>query len=123
MISHAYIGVQMSTMTPNLANSFNSDPNSVGSVAPEYGAVVMRVIPGTPAEKGGFRKLDVIVTIDSVRVKNKEDAGRVVDSLEVGREVEIMIMREGRERKLRVKAEDLGAKLREAAAGMGSGRR
>jgi len=113
-ITHAYIGVQMSSMTPGLANSFNSDPNSVGRVAAEFGAVVIRVVPGTPADSCGFRKLDVITSVNKVRVKNKEDAGRIVDELEVGKEVEVVVVRDGKERMLRVRAEDLGAKLREA---------
>ena len=108
VVPHAFLGVQMSTVTPFSARQFNDDVNAAGVIGEVYGAVIVRVVRGTPAEAAGFKKLDVIVKIGGERVRDAKMAQEVVDGCEVGKVVKVVVVREGREVEVKVCPGDLG---------------
>ena len=55
------------------------------------------VMPGSPAESGGFREGDVIIKIDSSPVEGLKDLSRVLKSLTPGTRVSITFLRNGKE--------------------------
>jgi thiol-disulfide isomerase/thioredoxin len=61
------------------------------------GAAVSHVVRGSPAYKAGLRKGDSIVSIGQQRVTNGADVVRLVGSRSVGDEVELRLVRDGRE--------------------------
>ena len=66
-------------------------------VPPRRGALVARVEPGTPAEKAGLKKDDVIVEFNGRPVPNEDELIREVGSTPVGSRVRLRVIREGRE--------------------------
>lgn len=60
-IERAYLGVDPTDLTPELAKT-------LGLPLSEKGAVLMQVLPNTPAEKAGLKAEDVILEIDGQKV-------------------------------------------------------
>jgi len=67
------------------------------------GVLVGDVIPDGPAEKAGFKGGDVIVEFDGKPVKNVTQLRIIVASTDVGKSVDIKVIRDGREKTLTVK--------------------
>ncbi len=70
----------------------------------ERPAVVGVVQPGSPAERGGIRPGDVIVRVGSMDIDTWEDLEIAVSS-RADRDVEITVMRDGREERQKVRPE------------------
>ena len=98
-VVRGYIGVTIQSVTPELAKSFG--------LKESRGALVGDVVKGGPAEKGGVRIGDVIVTFDGRRVKSSNDLPRMVAVTPVGKTVDVVIIREGKEHHLSLKVEEL----------------
>ncbi|MFH1090213.1 MAG: DegQ family serine endoprotease [Pseudomonadota bacterium] len=119
-VVRGWLGVMVQAVTPELAKSFK--------LKTEEGALVADVIPGSPAEKAGFKRGDVIISFNGQKIKEVNDLPRQVADTEVGREVEVVLIREGQEKSLKVvigemqekiavqaQAGDLGLKVEELA--------
>ncbi|MGB5915573.1 MAG: trypsin-like peptidase domain-containing protein, partial [Phormidesmis sp.] len=52
-IAHPYLGVQIATLTPDMAKMNNEDPNSAIQLPETDGVLVVRVLPNTPAAEAG----------------------------------------------------------------------
>ena len=83
-ISHAYLGISMSSLTAESARQNNADPNSTVELPELEGALVLAVAPDTPAARAGFKKFDVITELGGRSVKTAADAQAVVDGSRVG---------------------------------------
>ena len=80
--------------------------------------IVIRSLPGGPAAKAGIRGLaqdrsgeillgDVIVGVNEHKVKNFDDLYNALDRFEVGDEVEVKLLRDGRPASVRLGLIDL----------------
>lgn len=83
-IAHAYLGISMSSLTPEAARQNNADPNSNIYLPEVNGALVLAVAPDTPAAKAGVRKFDLIQELGGKPIKTAADAQVIVDSSKVG---------------------------------------
>lgn len=92
-IAHAFVGIKMTNLTPAFARQNNQDPNSTGIVPEVDGALVVRVVPKSPAAEAGVRRNDVIVAIDGKSVRNAKDVQAIVDRSRVGQLVQMQVMR------------------------------
>lgn len=92
-IAYPYVGVQMTTLTPQQAQENNKDPNSPFLLPEIDGALVMKVFPDTPAAKAGMRWGDVIVAVDGQPVKNANDMQLFVENTKVGQNLELTLKR------------------------------
>lgn len=64
------------------------------------GVLVARVVPGSPADRAGLRKGDVIVSFASRGVTSPERLSELVGDAQSGESVSIIVMREGERRTL-----------------------
>ena len=92
-ISHPYLGVEMRTITPQLAQENNNDPNSPISIPEVNGVLVVRVVPESPAAAAGLRRGDVIVQIEGQKVTKAEQLQSLVEDTEIGQALQIKIRR------------------------------
>src|ERR687886_1159813 len=83
-VEHPFLGIQMVTLTPELKQNINSNPNSGLSVDEDQGVLIAKVIPNSPAAKAGLRAGDVIHQINGQSVKNAEDVQKAVEDSQVG---------------------------------------
>jgi S1-C subfamily serine protease len=92
-VHHGYLGISLATCTPDWARQSNGQlQNDYGSFPEVYGALVHKVFPKTPAERGGVRENDVIVEIDGKPIRSSDDARRYIDTADVGK---VRAMRQG----------------------------
>lgn len=101
-VPHPYIGVQMRTLTPELAQRNNSNPNSPFMIPEVEGVLVVRVLPNTPAEAAGLRLGDVITAIDGEAINDAGQLQSVVDASGLNKNLQFTVMRGDRTLKLRV---------------------
>jgi S1-C subfamily serine protease len=73
-----------------------------------YGALVVSVFPGSPAEKAGVRANDVILAFAGERVWSAAQLQRMIKETPADRTVSIKISRQGKLQTLQVKIEDRG---------------
>ena len=66
------------------------------------GVVIRRVMPGEPADKGGVKANDVILSVDGARVDTPRDLQRMIATAPVGKIVKLTVVREGQEKDLSV---------------------
>lgn len=98
-VVRGWIGVTIQTVTPDLAKSFG--------MKEAKGALVGDVVKDGPAEKGGIKTGDIIVTFDGKNIKTSNDLPRVVAETAVGRSVDVTVIRENKEHNVSVKVEEL----------------
>ncbi len=92
-IAHPYLGVQIATLTPDIARRNNEDPNA-GVLLPEVaGVLVIRVIPNTPAADAGLRRGDVVLEIDGEAIASADVLQRQVEGSTVGQTLNLKIKR------------------------------
>jgi S1-C subfamily serine protease len=93
IIPHPYIGIQMLTLTSELAQQFNQDPNSLVRLPNIKGVLVVGVMPGSPADKNGLRKGDVITQVGERKIETAEQLQEVVEQSEIGKPLAIKLSR------------------------------
>jgi len=84
-----WLGVRIQQVTDDIADSLN--------VKPARGALVAGVDDKGPAKPGGIEAGDVVVSFDGHDVKEMHDLPRIVADTPVGKQVDVVIIRKGKE--------------------------
>jgi Do/DeqQ family serine protease len=92
-VDHPYLGIQMVTLTPELKQNLNSNPNAGISVDEEQGVLIAKVMPNSPAAKAGLRAGDVIHKINGQPVKDAEGVQKAVEGTQVGSNLRLELRR------------------------------
>jgi len=92
-VPHPYVGIQMVTLTPELAKQNNNDPNSTIFLPETNGVLVMRVMPNTPAEAAGIRRGDVITKVENKAVSTAAQLQEIVARSNVNQSLRFEIQR------------------------------
>jgi Do/DeqQ family serine protease len=103
-VEHPFLGIQMVTLTPEVKQQINSNPNSGLSVYDDRGVLVIKVVPNSPADKAGLRAGDVIGQINGQVVKDADALQQAVQNSQVGKNLQLALKRNGQEMDLAVKA-------------------
>ncbi|WP_313707622.1 HhoA/HhoB/HtrA family serine endopeptidase [Planktothrix agardhii] len=102
-VEHPYLGIQMVTLSPEVKESLNQDPNSPISVNEDQGVLIARVMPNSPAHQSGLRAGDVIIQVDNIAVTKADEIQQIVENVTVGSELKMQIKRQGQPLNLDVK--------------------
>ena len=89
-----WLGVRIQAVTDELAESL--------SLGEARGALVSEVSPDGPADKGGVKVGDVIVTFDGKEVPTMRDLPRIVADTKIDKPVSVEVIRRGKSKKLSV---------------------
>src|ERR1700678_2008065 len=84
-----WLGVRIQQVTDDIAESLN--------IKPAHGALVAGVDDKGPAKPGGIEAGDVVVSFDGHDVKEMHDLPRIVADTPVGKTVDVVIIRKGKE--------------------------
>jgi len=82
-----YLGVYLEEVTSERAKELG--------LAEERGAVVMKVVSGSPAEKAGLKENDVVVSFNGRRVDSVRELQRLLNETPAERTVQIEVFRGG----------------------------
>ncbi|MFS8797418.1 trypsin-like peptidase domain-containing protein [Synechococcus sp. R70.1] len=102
-VEHAFLGIRMITLNPDLVARLNRDPARLSPLTVQEGVLIGEVVPGSPAEQVGLRKGDVIVEIDGRPIRDAEQVQQLVDAAGVGKTLTLRVIRDGQVRIFQVK--------------------
>ena len=88
-VRRGWLGVRIQQVTDEIAESL--------SIKPARGALVAGIDDKGPAKPAGIEPGDVIVKFDGKDIKEMRDLPRIVADTPVGKEVEVVIVRKGKE--------------------------
>lgn len=94
-VVRGYLGVNFSALTPILAKSLGLEDAK--------GAIVTNVLKDSPADKGGLKVEDVIVSFDGKPVDAETDLPKVVAATPVGKQVKVVVYRKTKKMELTLK--------------------
>jgi serine protease Do len=89
-VTRGMIGVQVQNVTPELAKSFG--------MAEPKGALVAEVNPGTPAEKAGLQREDIIIEFNGHPIHEMNELPRLVAETAPGAKATLKVLRHGKEK-------------------------
>jgi serine protease Do len=93
-VTRGWLGVGIQEVTNELAQSFGLDEKT--------GALISSVREGDPASKYGIEVGDIIIEFDGKEIKEYKDLPRVVSNTVPGEKVSVKILRNGKEKTLKV---------------------
>jgi serine protease Do len=98
-VVRGWLGVTVQEVTPDIAKGLG--------LATAKGALVSDVMKGSPAEKAGMKRGDVIVAIDGESVQNTAAMRFQVSEVMPGNTIKVKVLRDGKEKIIPVVAGDL----------------
>ncbi len=110
-VQHPYLGIQMVDLNEEMRDRLNQDEELDINVGEDQGVVIVRVLPGTPAETAGLKQGDLITKIGGNVVENVTDVQSQVESGGIDKELEVSIIRAGKPQNISVKPTALPADL------------
>ena len=88
-IKRGRLGIQMQGLTPALASAFN--------IKEHKGAVIAGRIPGSPAEKAGLQRGDVVIAVNGQTIDSATKLRNRIALMQVGDLVNLDILRDNKE--------------------------
>ena len=100
-IKRGRIGVAIQDLTPDIAQALGTKYTQ--------GAVIARVVQGSPAERAGLRTNDLVVAVDGVPIHNGAELKNRVVVARIGDAIDLTIVRGGSERTVAVRIDQQAA--------------
>src|SRR6202051_845140 len=94
-VRRGWLGVRIQQVTDEIAESLN--------IKPPRGALIAGIDDKGPAKPAGIEPGDVVIKFDGKDIKEMRDLPKIVAETAVGKDVEVVIVRKGKEEKKTVK--------------------
>ncbi|MCC6544047.1 MAG: DegQ family serine endoprotease [Nitrospirae bacterium] len=111
-VTRGWLGVYIQDITPELAKQFKLSSNR--------GALVSDVMEGSPADKAGLQRGDVILQYNGKEVENNSHLRNIVAQTQVGKTIDVKVIRDGRTELIKVVIGELPAEMAKGENGEGS---
>ena len=102
-VVHPYLGLQLVPLTARRARENNRDPDALLQLPERDGALVQRVLEGSPAEEAGLRRGDLVVAAGEDPVRDPSALLQRVEQAEVGQPLALTVIRGKRELSLSIR--------------------
>jgi Do/DeqQ family serine protease len=100
-VTRGWLGIGIQPLTPELAKGFG--------VSADEGILVNQVMPKSPAEAAGLKAGDLILSVDRKPVKDPRELQRIIAEAEIGKRIELIILREKAKREVTVQVGEMPA--------------
>ncbi len=90
---HAYLGIQMVALTPELKQQLQEKQGLTLGV--DQGIVIMAVVPNSPAAQAGLKPGDIIQSIQGQTVTKAEQVSSIVEKTPIGSDLPLEVIRDG----------------------------
>jgi Do/DeqQ family serine protease len=97
---HAYLGVQMVDLTSELRERLNQEEQL--KLTQDKGVLVVRVMPGSPAAKGGVEAGDIVQSINEQPTETTDDVQQAVEASRPGSTIILDVQRQNQSKTLRI---------------------
>ncbi|MGD8962180.1 MAG: DegQ family serine endoprotease [Desulfobacterales bacterium] len=94
-VTRGWLGVGIQDLTPELAEYYG--------IKDKKGVLVAKVFEGDPADNAGIKANDIIVAVDGKPVKTSRELTGTIANIPVGEKTPITILRDGKEKTVKVK--------------------
>ena len=94
-MERGWLGVTIRNLTPELAQSLH--------LTSLRGALVLDVVKGSPADKGGIRKNDLVIAYNGQEIQDSTLFRNRVAETPIGKEATVTVLRDGKKKNLIVK--------------------
>ncbi|MGD0826806.1 MAG: DegQ family serine endoprotease [Desulfobaccales bacterium] len=98
-VTRGMLGVEVQNVTPELAQSFG--------MAEAKGALVAEVNAGSPAEKAGLKRGDIIMEFNGHPIQEMNDLPRLVADTAPGTKASVKVLRDGKEKTFNLTVSEL----------------
>ncbi len=93
-VIRGWLGVTVQALNQELADSFGLEKTD--------GALINEIVKGSPADKAGLQRGDIILTYDGQRIAELNDLPRLVAATPVDKTVKVTFYRDGKQRTVKV---------------------
>lgn len=104
-VSRGWLGVTIQDLTDDMAEA--------QGLAGQEGAIVSQITSGSPAQKSGIQRGDIIIRVNGVDVANATSTTRIVGNLAAGSKNKFVVLRDGKQQTISVtvgeRPEDINA--------------
>jgi serine protease Do len=94
-VTRGWLGVGIQDLTPELAEYYG--------IKDKKGVLVAKVFEGDPADKAGIKANDIIIAVDGKPIKTSRELTGTIAEIPVGKKTPITILRDGKEKTVKVK--------------------
>ena len=91
---HPFLGISYGALTPSIARQLG--------VQDGQGIVVAQVVPGSPADQAGLKRLDIVGQVDNQKITDETTLGRVLNGHKPGDRLALQVRRNGQTLQLQV---------------------
>lgn len=102
-VQRPYLGVRYLSVTPGVKKEYNLSVNQGAYIFADQGTAIVQ---GGPADKAGIKEKDVITQVNGVEIGTKGSVSTLVGEYKVGDTVELTLLRDGKEKTVRVSLEE-----------------
>jgi serine protease Do len=107
-VSRGWLGVQIQPVNKDIADSLG--------LAEASGALVVEPQAGSPGEKAGIKKGDVVTAVDGDPIKGPRELARKIGAMKPGSTVDVSLWRDGKSQSVKLVIGTLPADTQQAAA-------
>jgi serine protease Do len=100
-VTRGWLGIGIQPLTPELAKNFG--------LQAEEGILINQVMPKSPAEAAGLKTGDLVQSVDGKSVKEPRQLQRIIAETDIGKTVEISILRGKEQRTVKVQIREMPA--------------
>jgi serine protease Do len=108
-VKYGWLGIAVQDLTEDLVKYFK--------LADKNGAMAIKVLKGSPAEKAGIKANDVIRQFDNTRINTVKELLSAVNKAEVGKKVKVALIRDKKDMTLDIIVEERPADQDDAEPG------
>ena len=110
-VSRGWLGIGIQEISQDIAEAMN--------LSSTKGVLISDVFEDSPAEKAGLQSGDIIIKVDDEKIESRDRLRNKIALIEPGKKVSVTLLRDGKEKELRVKLDERADKASLAAVPQG----